>query len=377
MAPGVGRAAAIALVTCLLTGLAWLPPRASSERAAERERLASEGSERVRLRRGRAEVARNLATANETLRFLLRRDSLITLLPPPDSAPRIVAAADVPEEWRAWAAEQADRLPTSRAAPAAPVLTALFVDTLETAEAYWRTWWGVNSTAIAFDSAAAPFSCLAIHDLRSRVRSADHRTLRPPGRWRSVSAFGICRFFARYGEPGPGPRTWLRNGGWQFGMTEGMGQRGAFAPSSFYRRSAFRYLIEEQLYDLDGCVHGTIRGCRDWLLAPPQRYGFRLGDRSAFASGWWSEFSGWLSDLEQEMGPDRLSRFWTSSLPVDSAFASAFGIDLGRWTYDWLAARYGPLPREGPRAADYAITLLMAGLLVAFGVAKALGRSVR
>jgi hypothetical protein len=103
----------------------------------------------------------------------------------------------------------------------------------------------------------------------------------------------------------------------------------------------------------------------------------QLGNLTAFAAGWWGEFGGLLSDLQAEMGPERFHGFWTSSLPLDSAFTSAFDSDVGTWTRDWLERRYGPLPREGPLPGDYAATALLAGLLIAFGAAKAYGRNVR
>lgn len=374
MAPGVGRAAALAVVACLAVGIAWLPP----EPAAPRHRS---GSEIQRLRREAAVVARHLRTAHEALRFLERRDSLARLFA--DAEPAGVAGPDVPEPWRAWLAEQTARLPASAAGRPAPLLAALFVDTASSTpggERQWRRWWWLNSTVIAFDSAAAPFSCLAIHDLRSRIGSWEHRVLASPDQWRSRNAFGICRFFAAYGAPGPGVRAWLSNGGWLFGATAGRSRGNAFDPSRFPRRDVFWSLMSEGLYALSGCVNGTASDCRDWLAAPdpdPRQY-LRLGHLEAFVAGWWTEsFGGWLSDLEAEMGRERVSRFWTSPLPFDSAFVAAFAIDAGRWTRDWLATRYGPLPHRGPRPADYATTILLAGLLTAYGAARAVGRNLR
>ncbi len=48
-----------------------------------------------------------------------------------------------------------------------------------------------------------------------------------------------------------------------------------------------------------------------------------------------------LSDVVREVGLDRFREFWTSDLPVDQAFASVVGRDIGAWTSDWLAERIG------------------------------------
>ena len=48
-----------------------------------------------------------------------------------------------------------------------------------------------------------------------------------------------------------------------------------------------------------------------------------------------------LSDVVREVGLDSFREFWTSDLPIDRAFASVVGRDIGEWTSDWLAERIG------------------------------------
>jgi hypothetical protein len=48
-----------------------------------------------------------------------------------------------------------------------------------------------------------------------------------------------------------------------------------------------------------------------------------------------------LADAVRELGRARFTQFWTSSAPLESAFASASGVPLDRWTNRWLQRSYG------------------------------------
>ena len=70
-----------------------------------------------------------------------------------------------------------------------------------------------------------------------------------------------------------------------------------------------------------------------------------------------------LSDVVREVGPERFEEFWTSDLPVDEAFASIVGRDIGEWTSDWLAAEIGRYHfGPGVRAGEVFVVILLAGI---------------
>jgi hypothetical protein len=380
MAPSVGRAAALVVCACVAVGVAKLPPQATSIRWARLARMEERrNTPELQLVREVSRTSRDLMAAGETLVFLERRDSLAHAAGNADE-PQGVVGPNVPDAWRSWFSAQAAQVTREADARGArrAVLAAVFVDTADartmTREQRRVRRWS-NSTILAMDSAAAPFACLAIHDLRNVVGREDRRSLMGPERFTAQTAFGLCRFVATYGIPGPTIHAWLTDGGWRFGQAES-----AAHPRIFLDPRSVRNLMDYGLYDLSACVQGWTHGCRAWLLDPDldRPASIRLGT-TAFLTNWWGEsaFGGLLSDLQAAMGADRFGQFWTSSLPMDSAFTSAFGIDPGTWTRDWLDRQFGPLPRQGPRRGDYAATILLAGLLIAFGAAKAHARNVR
>jgi hypothetical protein len=329
-----------------------------------------------------AAASRELTLAREALRFLARRDSLLAALG--DSAGTVrLAAPDVPPAWTAWLSQSTDR--PAAVADSARVLAAVFMDTTDWRHrAPERVRWGgwSNSTVTALGAAAAPFACVAIHDIRARPWRTDLRVLLDPDRFPTRNPLGVCRFVAAHGAPGAGVHAWLAAGGWELGATDGASHRGAFVTDRGLRE-ALSYFVADGAYALASCFEGSAPGCRRWFLrdtggSAVDRQGSSPLGHGAFVSAWWgSGFGGLLADLEEEMGPEGFRAFWTSALPVDSAFAGAFGQDVGVWTGHWMERRFGPLPRQGPRGGDYATTAVVAGLLVALAAAAGHRRQVR
>ena len=377
MALGIGRAAGITVGVCALIAVVWLPPKPPSagDRQGTREVEAPDVSRQ--LKQDVARTSRELSLAVEGLRFLQRRDSLARALAGTDGTLFGTAAPD-------WLAEQTAQVRATVSAGdiGVRVLSAVFTDTVSwrhrsPEQRGWEGW--SNSTVTAFDSAAAPFSCVTIHDLRRMTGLGGSPRLMAPNQFRAQIAFGICRFFAAYGAPGPAVDSWLRDGAWRFGANEDIGYPHVFQEPFFLRQSTFTVSSGGRQVALGSCIEGSTSGCRTWLRTPDDRRYPRLDHMSAYVAGWWRMWygDGLLDGLEQEMGPERMRAFWTSSLPLDSAFVSAFGVDMGTWAYGWLDRQFGPLPRKGPGSRDYAVTVLLAGLLVAFGAAKAQARKVR
>jgi hypothetical protein len=389
MALGISRATGIIAGVCALIAIVWLPPKPRTGTDDRLMRGMGASDPGWQLRREVALKSQELSLAAEGLRFLQRRDSLAPALADREGTVLTAAAPDVPDDWRAWLAEQTVQVQESMGAGAvgARVLSALFVDTSSwhaitrlqqsPEQRTWQSW--ANSTVTAFGSAAAPFSCITIHDLRRSVASGGRRVLMRPERFQAPIGFGICRFFATYGEPGPAVRSWLRDGAWRFGMTEEVRYPNVFSQPSFVRQTTFTYFSNAGQLALGSCIEGSTSGCRTWLLTPDRQRFPQLDDMPAYVAAWRGVWygDGLLDGLEREMGLERMRTFWTSPLALDSAFASAFDVDMGTWVYGWLDRQFGPLPHEGPRLPDYAVTVLLAGLLVAFGAAKAHARNVR
>lgn len=383
MALSIARAAALTIAGCALAAAAWLPPEPTEP---VRPRTWSRNPEQ-RLRWEARRTDRELSLAAETLVFLERRDSLASAFAGVPAGAVGVAAPDVPAAWASWLADQTDATRGS-----GRVLAAVFMDTTSwrarpVSQRRWASW--PNSTAIAFGAEAAPFACLAIHDLRRMTGPIGERTLMGPDWFPARNPLAICRFFAAYGPPGPGVRAWLLGGGWQFGSAKGNGRRGAFVLDDG-RTDVYPSLVNDGRYALAGCIGGAAAACRAWWLNADESVKPRaewtrdwrafaaLEAPGAFVEGWWGDpFGGLLDDLAGEMGDERFRAFWTAAAPADSAFASAFGMDVGTWTRDWLERRFGPLPRRGPRGADYAAAVLFGGLLVAFATAAGRRRQVR
>lgn len=104
------------------------------------------------------------------------------------------------------------------------------------------------------------------------------------------------------------------------------------------------------------CAHGRLDQCRGIALAPFADLRSPLGRQYAVARQWslYREDLGgaFLSDLVRLKGREQFAKFWRSDLPVDSAFARAFGVTMDEWTHRWLLSniehpRFGPVVRFG------------------------------
>jgi hypothetical protein len=142
--------------------------------------------------------------------------------------------------------------------------------------------------------------------------------------------------------------------------------------------------------DVDRCMTGRADGCTRLLLQPDlardwATRGRLVVQRSPAASvgeispyrAWMPEHAFYLYDLEAEFGREAFGRFWTSRAPVEEAFVSAFGMEIGAWTVAWLDRSVG-LDDNGPglpRSASTG-TLLTVALLLAVAYAAQRRRRV-
>jgi hypothetical protein len=86
----------------------------------------------------------------------------------------------------------------------------------------------------------------------------------------------------------------------------------------------------------------------------------------------------YLSDVAREVGRDRFQSFWTSTLPVDSALATALKQPVGEWTSQWERRFIAPirLGAAAPLGAT-AIALLLGAVAVLAVMLTASRRQVR
>lgn len=208
---------------------------------------------------------------------------------------------------------------------------------------------------------------------------------------------GPCVYYAAFGAPGPHIAEWLRARGWRFARS------GTWSRAQ--NRDFGTLVASEDLFDIQtwffrtrttphaqACATGDLGACRAaffdttayrWL---PWGGGI-LSDGPA--SDWWPDANPsdarfglgpaevhLLADMERWLGEARFERFWTSSLPVEQAFAQAAGIGLDEWTREWAQGMYGVRPR-GAEVGGGSIVFGVLLALIAIGSAVVVARRRR
>ena len=201
--------------------------------------------------------------------------------------------------------------------------------------------------------------------------------------WANSISRGPCIFYAAFGTPEPDIEKWLDS--WNFAFarladwdTEQQPSDERMTPVAV---DALLGLLRTReiggIWDAMACAGGRQERCRAIMLADdvgsqlsasrysrePRMPGYVAVNQRAYVFR--SATAHFLSDVVREVGPDRFREFWTSDLPVDQAFASVVGRDIGEWTSDWLAERIG---RQdfGPGVSGSG--LLAVALLASLGV---------
>lgn len=191
---------------------------------------------------------------------------------------------------------------------------------------------------------------------------------------------GPCRFFARYGPPGPAIARWLETGGYALA---GARPTTITEPSPLSRGLLGRrpgYTIPS----LDGerCVAGHESACAAAVLTPapmpaPALYGYIPVGLFLMHEGpvaympdattprpFHGLSRGFLAELEASFGADRFGRFWASEGDMATAFAASFGVPVGPWAMGWAWGEVGVI-RAGPGVGwvDVVVSLLAIGAL--------------
>ena len=209
---------------------------------------------------------------------------------------------------------------------------------------------------------------------------ADARQRAPD--WFLTGAIAPCIYYAAFGPPGAGVDSWLRHRRFDViatpprpDVTRSLpGERPG--PLGTLFRDAF--FISRQYVPTAGiaCARGRLDICRDRVLRdvmPVTRDAAESlgGPYVVVPRFYWFDLTWLVSDLVGDMGPERFATFWTSPLPVDSAFATAFGVELGEWMSGWQRRQMGG--RVPPPTAPSLVMTLQALFLVvaAVGIAAA------
>ena len=198
--------------------------------------------------------------------------------------------------------------------------------------------------------------------------------------WANSISRGPCIFYAAFGTPGPDIERWLDS--WNFAFARLADWDTELRPSGERVTPVTAYyllglpLASFGIWDAMACAGGRQERCRAIVLADagsqlsssrynmePRMPGYVAVNQRAYVFR--SATAHFLSDVVREVGLDRFREFWTSDLPVDQAFASVVGRDIGEWTSDWLAERIG---RQDFGPGVRGPGLLAAALLASLGV---------
>ncbi len=198
--------------------------------------------------------------------------------------------------------------------------------------------------------------------------------------WANSISRGPCIFYAAFGTPGPDIERWLDSRDFAFARLADWdtGQQPSDERGTPVGVGALLGLLRIRgtvgAWDAMACAGGRQERCRAIMLADAgsqlssSRYNWEPRMPGYVAANSWgyvfrSATAYFLSDVVREVGVDRFKEFWTSDLPVDRAFASVVGRDIGEWTSDWLAERIGRQDfGPGVRAGEVFVVILLAGI---------------
>ena len=177
--------------------------------------------------------------------------------------------------------------------------------------------------------------CVVVWPVEREQHGDPHRNIR--GRVTHAANYERCSLWARYGAPGQHVLRWFDEGGASFAGHD----RGLMFGS--YRLAGLRQANRREMrwylpLTAQSCLSGRREHCADAILArgraatPENRQWLSYEWPMRLVPG----EEGMLSDLQRQFGRERFEAFWKSNEPVEVAFRTAFGVELGDWAYDWL-----------------------------------------
>lgn len=213
--------------------------------------------------------------------------------------------------------------------------------------------------------------------------------------------FRACRFYGKYGIPGPGIEAWLEAGGMRFALRDAGARPTDEDYARFNRRRSAEWWLSAELFGLnlspvsteffevDRCLAGRPAGC---VEAITDRRIVGLGgdateaadlpvvtyvERGRLEPPFPYENDYLLGDLEAEFGPEAFSRFWRSEAALEEAFRSAFGLEMGDWLVSWAETHIGTYDAgPGLRAGAFWLSVLTLTLMAGAASGTALFRRV-
>lgn len=198
---------------------------------------------------------------------------------------------------------------------------------------------------------------------------------------------GPCAFYASFGKPSPVIARWLSARRYDLAadaLWDGTQHRGPERWWIAEMGSTNRRWMWQWLYALPptiaGCAGGRVASCRAYALAGAES---ERAPRTVITSifEWRAPplpgATELLSDAVREFGRARFARFWTTDLPVDSAFHVAMDTTLGDWVWSRQRA-HGTTLEVGPAAPLGAsvISLGIAAVGLVLAVAAATRRQI-
>jgi hypothetical protein len=205
-----------------------------------------------------------------------------------------------------------------------------------------------------------------------------------------------CRVVDRFGVPGARIGEWLDRGAWDFGSS----RERVFVD---YRRLRDRSYSDWPYFGsrkhplatasavAGGCMAGDPADCESAVLDPfgGQDVGSELSRAAesspvSFAELDWIDESPFsylddslFAELEAEFGAEAFARFWSSEQEVPTAFAAAFGVELGDWVLAWVDVQMGT-SRAGPGIpfGDLGLAILVVAAMTAVASRVAMRRRV-
>jgi hypothetical protein len=262
-----------------------------------------------------------------------------------------------------------------------PIVIAVVLDTMpDDPRMRRRNPWGALVTHFlpeATDGTAC-FSVVDIGVYQARMIRAGRFSPLEMRQWASpAQILGVCAYYQRFGPPGGEAQP----------LTPGMR-----SPQTH----VWWWSHRTPTIEVSGCAAGDLETCRMAVLGEGAfQEDPKLSGRRAYISrimpdgvvplepywavrhpmGWSSP--AYLGDMLGDIGDEAFARFWSSELPVDSAFAAATGESLEEWTVRWAQAQIG-VKERGPFVpfSAAALGLLLAGVLVGGGALLTARRQV-
>jgi hypothetical protein len=360
-------------------------------------------------RAGRAR--HRVAIASERLRILELVDSVRRTLGTTSSPQtRVAISRGVDERVQRGAHQIVSDLATRRQGPTiVPVDIAFVVDSVSTVRGAPRI--GIN-TVMALDHVLPrPNSndrCLVLARTKPMIgepRNVARRFVNLVGEPVKERFLGPCAYYERFGAPGPHIANWLREREWGPGVRSvwdkparqfTWGWATYDMPPERLEQEKAMYLRVRMTPQGIACVSGDVSACEKVFgtvvtglnrvtLWSTGVVSSRDDIAVPYYEWWWEDRksplgpSDWtlLSEMVRTLGPERFQRFWTSDQPIDAAFRTASGTDIGTWTRDWAQRMYGAQVR-GPQlgATSAAGGVAFIALAIVFAALTARRRQV-